>query len=239
MTRGKRFKRLVRARAAETGQSYTAALRRFQTKPKEGEPMAVDGSTDLKCSFCGKTQEEVAKLVAGPGVYICDQCIRLGYDIVSDDSRDASGVNASAAPPFARFGPRAQAATVEAQHAAREMRHNFLGTEHLLLGVVAIADGSLAELLSSRGVTIGDLRRQVTDLVPPSAPPLLAAPPFTPRAMRSLQLAGEQALELAHEHIDATHLLLGLLVEGDGLGAQLLASAGIALSDVVAIAEPG
>jgi ATP-dependent Clp protease ATP-binding subunit ClpC len=102
-----------------------------------------------------------------------------------------------------------------------------------------VADGDLAELFSEHGLSVERLRSQVSTLVPPSPPPLLAAPPFTPRALRSLDLAGQQALELGHEHIDATHVLLGLLVEGAGVGAQLLESAGIGLTSVAAIAQSG
>ncbi len=75
MTANKRFKRLVRARAAKTGESYTAALRRFRAKPGD-EPM-------LSCSFCGKPQTEVKKIIAGPGVYICNVCVELCDDIIA------------------------------------------------------------------------------------------------------------------------------------------------------------
>lgn len=239
MTRGKRFKRLVRARAAETGQSYTAALRRFQPKPKEGDPMTPTANTDtLKCSFCDKLQEQVAKLMAGPGVSICDQCIRLGYDLVGDDRQpdDGSGVR-RVMPPFARFTERASTAVVEAQQAARELHHNFLGTEHVLLGVLAAADEPLLGLLSSHDVSAETVRTTVTQLVAPSQAPHLAAPPFTPRALRSLELAGEQATLLGQERVDVAHLLLGVLAEGHGIASQLLRNFGVGVDDVRAFAS--
>ena len=237
MTRGKRFKRLVRARAAETGQSYTAALRRFQPKPEEGYSMTSTANTEpLKCSFCGKPQDHVAKLVAGPGVSICDQCIRLGYDIVGDERQpdDGSGVR-RVMPPFTRFTERASTAVVEAQQAARELHHNFLGTEHVLLGVLAAADERLLDLLSSHGVSADTVRMTVTQLVEPSQAPHLAAPPFTPRALRSLELAGEQATLLGQERVDVAHLMLGVLAEGHGIASQLLRNFGVDIDDVRAL----
>ncbi|HVM14695.1 MAG TPA: ClpX C4-type zinc finger protein [Egibacteraceae bacterium] len=78
MTTRKRLKRLVRQRAAKTGESYTAALRHFRTGNAE-EPVMEE----LRCSFCGKRQSQVDKIVAGPGVWICDECIKLAYEIVA------------------------------------------------------------------------------------------------------------------------------------------------------------
>lgn len=236
MTRGKRFKRLVRARAAQTGQSYTGALRRFQPRPKEGNQVTVDTSTETaKCSFCGKSQEEVTRLVAGPGVYICDQCIRVGYDIVGGERQG----DHRPMPEFARFSDRARASLVEAQQAARELGHNFLGSEHLLLGVLMVTDGQLGELLSSHGLHTDGVRTTVSNLVGPSKGPALGAPPFTPRAMRALQLAGDRATELGQDGIDAAHLVLGLLAEGHGIASQLLQAAGIGLRDLENIARAG
>lgn len=239
MTRGKRFKRLVRARAAETGQSYTAALRRFQPKPEEGGPMTSTTDIEtLKCSFCGKPQDQVAKLMAGPGVYICDVCIRLGYEIVADETHpDDRRVLGRAMPPFAMFTEGARTAVVEAQQAARELHHNVLGTEHVLLGILAAAEERLAGLLSSHGMSADIVRSTVTQLVGPAPAPRLGSPPFSPRALRSLELAGTQAAELGQERVDVAHLLLGLLAEGHGIAAQLLRNSGIDADDVKALAS--
>ena len=90
MTTRKRLKRLVRARAAKTGESYTAALRHFRQGNAEEPPM------DMSCSFCGKRKSQVDKIVAGPGVFICSECIRLAYDIISPDSPYAGGDDTNA-----------------------------------------------------------------------------------------------------------------------------------------------
>lgn len=138
--------------------------------------------------------------------------------------------------PFVRFTADARAAVVKAQEEARELRHNFIGTEHLLLGVLAVADGQVAELLSLHGVRTDSVRPQVKQLVESSPGPAVGAPPFTPRALRSLQLAGEQADALHRERVDVGHLLLGLLAEGRGLAAQFLGSAGVGLSEARRVA---
>jgi hypothetical protein len=86
MTKRKRLKRLVRARAAKTGESYTAARRHFQIDPLEEPHMSsTDADIIARCSFCTKTNKEVTKLVAGPGVYICDECITLCNDIIANE----------------------------------------------------------------------------------------------------------------------------------------------------------
>lgn len=95
MTTRKRFKRLVRARAAKTGESYATALRYFRDKNPPEEPMSQDEDSPmyteapLKCSFCGKSQTIVKKVIAGPGVYICDECVVLCVEIIapSQDER--------------------------------------------------------------------------------------------------------------------------------------------------------
>lgn len=91
MTTKKRLKRLVRERAAKTGESYTAALRHFRTEKAEEPPMS-----ELNCSFCGKRKDQVDKIVAGPGVGICSECIQLAYEIISPESphRDDDGNDA-------------------------------------------------------------------------------------------------------------------------------------------------
>ncbi|HEX6596368.1 MAG TPA: ClpX C4-type zinc finger protein [Acidimicrobiales bacterium] len=87
MTTRKRLKRLVRQRAAKTGESYTAALRHFRNGNAEEPPMNIEGprptDDDPSCSFCGKPKNQVNKIVAGPGVFICDQCVKLCYEIIA------------------------------------------------------------------------------------------------------------------------------------------------------------
>ena len=95
MTEDKKFKRLVRARAARTGESYSTSLRHLRARKSEESPMTdtqtPDASVDaVSCSFCGKSQKDVRKLIAGPGVFICDECVDLCSDIISEDTDDES-----------------------------------------------------------------------------------------------------------------------------------------------------
>ena len=102
MTSRKNLKRLVRERAAKTGESYSAALRHVRGQPTE-ETVSDDTKPEnlVKCSFCGKTQKEVKKLIAGPGVYICEECIALCNEII-----DEEGVVAETpAPPAEPLDP--------------------------------------------------------------------------------------------------------------------------------------
>lgn len=98
MTRRKRFKRLVRARAAKTGESYTTALRHFRVIGPPEDPMPhkedIPTNTDapLKCSFCGKSQTMVKKVIAGPGVYICDECVVLCVEIIAPSEEERAGL---------------------------------------------------------------------------------------------------------------------------------------------------
>jgi hypothetical protein len=90
MTKGKHLKRRVRDRTAKTGESYTAALRHLRMRGQEAITMstttdASDTELLIGCTFCGKTQKEVKKLIAGPGVYICDECIGLCNDILQEE----------------------------------------------------------------------------------------------------------------------------------------------------------
>jgi hypothetical protein len=84
MTKRKHFKRRVRERSAKTGESYTSALRHLRVTTKES-PMTTTENAVITCSFCGKTQHEVKKLIAGPGVYICDECVGLCDEIIAED----------------------------------------------------------------------------------------------------------------------------------------------------------
>lgn len=97
MTTRKRLKRLVRQRAAKTGESYTAALRHFRNGTAKEPSMDSDEprptADDPSCSFCGKAKSQITKLVAGPGVFICDQCIQLCYEIIAPYSPSAAATS--------------------------------------------------------------------------------------------------------------------------------------------------
>ncbi|HVF32063.1 MAG TPA: Clp protease N-terminal domain-containing protein [Acidimicrobiales bacterium] len=129
---------------------------------------------------------------------------------------------------FERFTDRARRVLVLAQDEARDLEHNFLGTEHVLLGLVREGEGVGAKALIEMGVDLAAVRRRVTDVVKPGAPGTASgAPPFTPRAKKVLELSLREALDLGHNYIGTEHLLLALIREGEGVASQVLTAAGL------------
>jgi ATP-dependent Clp protease ATP-binding subunit ClpC len=123
---------------------------------------------------------------------------------------------------------------VLAQEEARGLDHGFIGTEHLLLGLLRQDDGVAARALAMLGVDASEARRQVEDVVGRGAGAPSAQIPFTPRAKKVLELALREALQLKHDYIGTEHILLGILREGQGVAAQVLIRSGLELSSVQA-----
>jgi Clp amino terminal domain, pathogenicity island component len=135
---------------------------------------------------------------------------------------------------LARYTGRARASLNRAREAAREMGHNYVGTEHLLIGIVANPAALSARVLDAIGVSADDLRADVTEAAGPISryAPLAADPPLTPRARRVLDLARGESLRLGHNYIGTEHLLLALVAEDDGIGGRVLRERGV---DVVRV----
>jgi ATP-dependent Clp protease ATP-binding subunit ClpC len=130
---------------------------------------------------------------------------------------------------FERFTDRARRVLVLAQEEARLLHHNFIGTEHILLGLVAEGHGVAARALLALDVSGDDVRAQVEEIVGRAAEPITGSPPFTPRAKKVLELSLREALQLGHNYIGTEHILLGLVREGEGVAAQVLSSLGVDL----------
>jgi ATP-dependent Clp protease ATP-binding subunit ClpA len=132
---------------------------------------------------------------------------------------------------FERFTDQARRAVVLAQEEARALDHNFIGTEHLLLGLLRDDDSAASGLLELFGVPFDQVRERVEEIIgrgqkgPPSG-----HIPFTPRAKKVLEMSLREALQLGDNYIGSEHLLLGLLREGQGVGAQVLAARGVTLA---------
>ncbi len=133
---------------------------------------------------------------------------------------------------FERFTDRARRVLVLAQEEARLLNHNFIGTEHILLGLLHEGEGVAAKALESLGISLEAVRAKVEEGRGLPGPPTSGAPPFTPRAKRVLELSLREALQLGHNYIGTEHLLLGVVREGEGVGAQLLVGLGADLSRV-------
>ena len=133
---------------------------------------------------------------------------------------------------FERFDNRARRVLVLAQEEARILNHNFIGTEHILLGLIHENDGLAARALASLEISLDAVRAQVEDMIGPSGSKPHSSPPFTPRAKKVLELALREALQIGHNHIGTEHILLGLVREGDGVAAKVLVSLGADLPRV-------
>jgi ATP-dependent Clp protease ATP-binding subunit ClpC len=133
---------------------------------------------------------------------------------------------------FERFTDRARRVMVLAQEEARLLNHNYIGTEHLLLGLAHEGQGGAAKALELLGIRLEALRSQVQEVVGRRQPGPSGHIPFTQRAKKVLELSLREALQLGHNYIGTEHLLLGLVREGEGVAAQVLVSLGADLSRV-------
>ena len=133
---------------------------------------------------------------------------------------------------FERFTDRARRVVVLAQEEARMLDHNWIGTEHILLGLVHEGEGVAAKALISLGISLAAMRQAVEDIIGRGAEPPYGHIPFTPRSKKVLELSLREALSLGSDYIGTEHILLALLREGDGVGAQILVSAGVDLNRV-------
>jgi hypothetical protein len=127
---------------------------------------------------------------------------------------------------FERFTDRARRVVVLAQEEARLLNHNYIGTEHLLLGLVHEGEGVAAQALTQLGVSLEAVRAEVEEVIGQGQSAPTGHIPFTPRAKKVLELSLREALELGHNYIGTEHILLGLLREGQGVGAQVLVKLG-------------
>jgi ATP-dependent Clp protease ATP-binding subunit ClpC len=127
---------------------------------------------------------------------------------------------------FHRFTPGAHRAIVLAQEEARQLHHDHLGTEHLLLGVLAEGEGIAAQALTEAGITLDAARAGIEKIAGRGQQAPNGHIPFTPRAKKVLELALREALLLGNSHLSTEHILLGLLREGEGLGVKVVVAAG-------------
>jgi len=131
---------------------------------------------------------------------------------------------------FERFTDRARRVVVLAQEEARTLDHGYIGTEHLLLGLIREGDGVAARALVSLGISLEAVREQVGQIIGRGQQPPPGHIPFTPRAKKVLELALREAQQLGHGYIGTEHLLLGLIREGSGVAAQVLVRLGADLN---------
>jgi ATP-dependent Clp protease ATP-binding subunit ClpC len=133
---------------------------------------------------------------------------------------------------FERFTDRARRVVVLAQEEARMLNHNYIGTEHILLGLIHEGEGVAAKALESLGISLEAVRSQVEEIIGQGQSAPTGHIPFTPRAKKVLELSLREALQLGHNYIGTEHILLGLIREGEGVAAQVLQKLGADLNRV-------
>ena len=133
---------------------------------------------------------------------------------------------------FERFTDRARRVVVLAQEEARLLNHNYIGTEHILLGLIHEGEGVAAQALESLKISLDSVRKEVESIIGSGSSAPSGHIPFTPRAKKILELSLREALKLKHNYIGTEHILLGLLREGEGVAAQVLVKLGAGLPRV-------
>jgi ATP-dependent Clp protease ATP-binding subunit ClpC len=133
---------------------------------------------------------------------------------------------------FERFDQRARRVVVRAQEEARMLNHDYIGTEHILLGLIDVGEGVAAKALESLGISLDAVRQQVGEVIGQGQQAPSGHIPFTPRAKKVLELSLRESLQLGHGYIGTEHILLGLIREGDGVAAQVLVKLGADLNRV-------
>ena len=134
---------------------------------------------------------------------------------------------------FNRFTERARKVIILAKEEARRFNHDYIGTEHILLGLIREGEGVAAAVLQKMGVSLENIRLEIEKLVQPGpTTQIIGDIPFTPRSKKALELAAEEARSLGHNYIGTEHLLLGLIREGEGVASQVLLNLGLDLNKV-------
>ena len=135
---------------------------------------------------------------------------------------------------FERFTDQARRVVVQAQEEARTLGHNYIGTEHVLLGLLIEREGLAAQALSTLGISLDTAREQVAEIAGAGTGQQSGHIPFTPRTKKVLELSLREAQRLGHDHIGTEHILLGLAREGEGVGVQVLDRLGASTDRVLA-----
>ena len=221
--RGKKVMELSLREALQLRHNYIGTEHLLLGLVREGEGVAGQVLARLGADL-PRVREEVTRLLSAGAE---------GHPEPSDErAGDGRVPETYAHPMFERFTDRARRVLVLAQEEARLLEHNFIGTEHLLLGLISEGEGVAAKALENLGIALQAVRSKVKETIGPASGELTGPPPFTPRAKKVLELSLREALPLGHNYIGTEHMLLGLAREGEGVAAQVLEDLGADLSEV-------
>ena len=205
--------------------SLDSLITEVRSSAPEGPLAQLEAASQLK--------DEVGELTDALLGHFVDQARRAGCSW--SQIGDALGVTKQAAQqrhtarslPADRLTPRTQLAVEQAQEAARRLGHGYVGTEHLLLGILAVPECIAAKVLAERGITTASVEAHVLATIGRGEATGSAALPHTPRAVRVLTGALPAALSLGHNYIGTEHVLLSLYQEADGVAARFLQASGL------------
>ncbi|HEY8687093.1 MAG TPA: Clp protease N-terminal domain-containing protein, partial [Chloroflexota bacterium] len=215
------------------------------SEPMETPPAPESEDT---CSFCGRSRSQVRLLVEGAmGAFICDDCVwRLFRDHMSPEARSplppsipspghhpgSMAGESDVSGNFDRFTERARKVLTLAQEEAQRFNHNYIGTEHLLLGLVREGEGVAAKVLFNLGIELTKVRSAVDFIIGRGERQVMGEIGLTPRAKKVIELSIDEARRLGHHYVGTEHLLLGLIREGEGIASGVLESLGVNLEMV-------
>ena len=228
---------LIRHRPLPRGNPQVALLALLQFLGRQGLGLDLQPATaarDLIAGICSGTLAEPAV-----AVWIADRLRprpRMEARIMKRLTRRAHCEPLAATArtgKFPHFTDRAYRAVTLAEAEALALRHNYVGTEHLLLGLLGVDDGVAAKVLTRLGVDLADAKAETEQIIGRGSAPPAGQPPFTPRSKKVLELAHGEARRLGHNYVGTEHLLLGLVREGEGVAAQILDRLGADRAGVV------
>lgn len=207
--------------------------------PAEGKEGCPAGTHNISF-YCDDIQETVRELKQR-GVEFIDEVADHSYGLATHFKMPGEVVvqlyqpkyrqrPKSTEQPTAQFTPRAQQVLALARKEADRLNHNFIGTEHVLLGLLALGTGVAVNVLLKLGLSLEKVRQEVLKQVGPGPDRIILGNiPYTPRVKKVLALAAKEARTLNHTYVGTEHILLGLLGEGDGPAARVLQNLGVQL----------
>ena len=203
-----------------------SAARRQQELADVGDELLDHFVQDARAAECSWSQ-------IGAALGVSKQAAQQRHSALrSFIGKVVGGAEAAMGQMFKRFSSRARRAVVLGQEEARLLRHDFMGTEHLLLGLLAEGEGIAAHTLQQCGVTLDAARAEVEEIIGCGAETTRGHIPFTPRAKKVLELALREAQHLGHNVIGTEHILLGLIRETEGVATQVLIKLGTDLNQL-------
>jgi hypothetical protein len=211
----------IQVNSVEPLDLLAGAARRQQEFADLGEKLLDHFVQDARVAGCSWSQ-------IGTALGVSKQAAQQRYSALrSFIGKVKGGLESLSGTMFKRFTPQVRQAVVLAQEESRRLHHHYLGTEHLVLGLLAEGEGIGAQVLQHAGITLDAARGGVEKITGRGEKTPNGHIPFNPRAKKVLELALREALHLSHSYIGTEHILLGLLRDGEGPGVQVLVAAGV------------